>query len=105
MIKQKILIIFSYFYELGDEYEYKKNPFILYKKTDEKYYSINMLILGRTQVGKSTFINTLLGEKKAKEGGSGFSITKHQLAYHLDNIPLEINDIEGLQEKKILMRL
>ena len=53
MIKQKILIIFSYFYELGDEYEYKKNPFILYKKTDEKYYSINMLILGRTQVGKS----------------------------------------------------
>ena len=64
MIKQKIFKIFSYFYELGDEFEYKKQPFILYKRTEEKYYSINMLILGRTQVGKSTFINTLLGEKK-----------------------------------------
>ena len=95
MIKQKIFKIFSYFYELGDEFEYKKKPFILYKRTKEKYYSINMLILGRSQVGKSTFINTLLGEKKAKEGGRGFSITKNQLTYHLDDIPLEINDIEG----------
>ena len=95
MIKQKIFKIFSYFYELGDAFEYKKKPFILYKRTKEKYYSINMLILGRSQVGKSTFINTLLGEKKAKEGGRGFSITKNQLTYHLDDIPLEINDIEG----------
>ena len=54
-----------------------------------------MLILGRTQVGKSTFINTLLGEKRAKEGGKGSSVTKNHLIYHLDNIPLEINDIEG----------
>ena len=75
MIKLKIFKIFSYFYEFGDEFELKNVHFILYKRTKEKYYSINMLILGRTQVGKSTFINTLLGEKKAKEGGRGFSIT------------------------------
>ncbi len=102
MIKQKIFKIFSYFYELGDEFEYKKRPFILYKRTKEKYYSINMLILGRSQVGKSTFINTLLDEKKAKEGGRGFSITKNQLTYHLDDIPLEINDIEGFTGEKTI---
>ena len=102
MIKLKIFKIFSYFYEFGDEFEYKNVPFILYKRTKEKYYSINMLILGRTQVGKSTFINTLLGEKKAKEGGRNFSITKNQLTYHLDDIPLEINDIEGFTGEKTI---
>jgi GTP-binding protein EngB required for normal cell division len=102
MIKLKIFKIFSYFYEFGDKFELKNVPFILYKRTKEKYYSINMLILGRTQVGKSTFINTLLGEKKAKEGGRGFSITKNQLTYHLDDIPLEINDIEGFTGEKTI---
>lgn len=104
-IIKKIFKIFSYFYELGDEFEYKKVPFILYKRTEEKYYPINMLILGRTQVGKSTFINTLLDEKRAKEGGRGFSITKNQLTYHLDDIPLEINDIEGFTGEETINKV
>lgn len=58
-------------------------------------YPINVLVLGKTQVGKSTFINTFLKEKRAKEGGKGSSITKEQFSYHLDNLPLEINDLEG----------
>ena len=94
-IKQKILKIFSYFYQFRDQFEYKKQLFRLYKKNEKKYYSINILLLGKTQVGKSTFINTFLREKRAKEGGKGFSVTKKHFTYHIDNVPLEINDIEG----------
>ena len=34
-------------------------------------------------------------EKKAREGGEGTSVTTKQMSYHIDNIPLIINDIEG----------
>jgi len=105
MVRNKILKIFSYFYERGDEFEHKKKKFKLYKMTEEKYYPINFIILGRTQVGKSTFINTLLGEKRAKEGGKGSSITQNQLIYHLDNIPLEINDIEGFTGEETINKV
>ena len=105
MIKQKIFKIFSYFYELGDEFEYEEKRFRLYKKNEEKYYPINILILGRSQVGKSTFINTLLGEKRAKEGGKGSSVTQNNLNYHLENIPLEINDIEGFTGEETINKV
>ena len=95
LIKQKIYKIFSYFFEMGDEFKYKDTVFKLYEETKEKLFPINILILGKTQVGKSTFINTLLKEKRAKEGGEGFSETKAHNSYHIDNIPLIINDIEG----------
>ena len=94
-IRQKILRIFSYFYQYGDKFKFNENRYILYQENEKKYYSINILTLGKTQVGKSTFINTLLGEKRTKEGGKGFSCTEKHLSYHLDNIPLEIDDIEG----------
>ena len=95
LIKRKIYKIFSYFFEIGEEFRYKDKIFKLYEETKEKLFPINILVLGKTQVGKSTFINSLLKEKKAKEGGEGFSETKVQMSYHLDNVPLIINDIEG----------
>ena len=36
MIRNKIFKIFSYFYERGDEFEYKNKRFILYEKNEEK---------------------------------------------------------------------
>jgi hypothetical protein len=69
MIKRKILKIFAYFYESGDEFQFRNKPYILYNKNNEDLYSFNILTLGKTQVGKSTFINSFLKEKKAKEGG------------------------------------
>ncbi len=60
LIKQKIYKIFSYFFEMGDEFKYKDTVFKLYEEKKEKLFPINILILGKTQVGKSTFINTLL---------------------------------------------
>ncbi len=100
MIKTKILKIFSYYYQLGDNITYKEHNFNLYKQNDKNLYSINVLVLGQSQVGKSTLINTLLKEKRAKEGGKGHSITTKMYAYHVDNIPLEIYDIEGFTGEK-----
>ena len=105
LIKQKIYKIFSYFFEMGDEFKYKDTVFKLYEEKEEKLYPINILILGKTQVGKSSFINTLLKEKKAKEGGEGFSETKGQNSYHLDNIPLVINDIEGFTGEETINKV
>ena len=95
LIKRKIYKIFSYYFEMGDEFRFKDKIFKLYDEPKENLFPINILILGKTQVGKSTFINTLLKEKRAKEGGKRSPETKAQISYHVDNIPLIINDIEG----------
>ena len=84
-IFNKLYKIYSYFYGLGDE---------LYKVKNEELCPINILILGGTQQGKTTFINTITKSKKGREG-CGSSETKGQIIYHIDNIPLCIYDIEG----------
>jgi len=95
LIKEKIYKIYNFFYEKGDVFEFENRKIKLYKEPKETLFYINILTLGKTQVGKSTFINTLLKEKKAREGGDGSSVTSKQMSYHVDNIPLIINDIEG----------
>ena len=102
LIRKKIFTIFDYYFGLGDDYgEILINkdkytlPYKLYNESEEGLINLNILILGKTQVGKSTFINTLLKEKRSKEGGVGFSITKSHLSYHVDGIPLILRDIEG----------
>ena len=94
-IENKIFKIYAFFFEKGDEFDFEDKKIELYKKPNETLFYINILTLGKTQVGKSTFINTLLKEKKAREGGEGSSVTRKQISYHVDNIPLIINDIEG----------
>ena len=102
LIRKKIYTIFGYYFELGDECggilinkERYILPYKLYNESEKGLINLNILILGKTQVGKSTFINTLLKEKRSKEGGVGFSITKSHLSYHVDGIPLILRDIEG----------
>ena len=94
-IENKIFKIYAFFFEKGDEFDFEDKKIELYKKPKETLFYINILTLGKTQVGKSTFINTLLKEKKAREGGEGSSVTRKQISYHVDNVPLIINDIEG----------
>ena len=95
LIIKKIHKIYSFFFEKGEEFDLEGQKIKLYKEPEENLFNINILTLGKTQVGKSTFINTLLKEKKAREGGEGSSVTTKQMSYHIDNIPLIINDIEG----------
>ena len=58
------------------------------------------MVIGRSQVGKSTFINTILNEKRAKEGDNNSNETERLLTYHVDGVPLLINDIEGFTGEK-----
>ena len=94
IIRNKIKRIFSYFYGLGDEPKINNKEYKLFKSNQDNLNAINILVIGKTQQGKSSFINMLLKEKRAKEG-KGKSETKDQISYHLDGIPLMINDIEG----------
>lgn len=56
LIKQKIYKIFSYFFEMGDEFKYKDTVFKLYEEKKEKLFPINILILGKTQVDKRNLL-------------------------------------------------
>ena len=95
LIRNKLFEIFSYYYGLGDEIKIGNFlPIKLYKGADG-LLPVNVLVLGKTQVGKSTFINTILKSKKAKEGDNASSETEKKFSYHIDNVPLLINDIEG----------
>ncbi len=64
----------------------------------EKKYA-NIMLLGRTGVGKSSFINYLIGEDVSKVG-TGMPVTQSFQAYTYDNvngIPLQIFDSKGLE--------
>ena len=101
LIKNKIFKIFSYYYELGDEFLIGKNNTIkLYENSHEDLFPVNVLVIGRTQVGKSTFINTILKEKRAKEGDDSSNETEKLLTYHIDGVPLLLYDIEGFTGEK-----
>ena len=94
IIKNKIKRIFSYFFGLGDELTINNKKYKFFESNPDNLNTINILVIGKTQQGKSSFINKLLKEKRAKEG-KGKSETKEQISYHLDGIPLMISDIEG----------
>ena len=94
IIKNKIKRIFSYFFSLGDEPTINNKKYKFFESNPDNLNTINILVIGKTQQGKSSFINKLLKEKRAKEG-KGKSETKEQISYHLDGIPLMISDIEG----------
>ena len=100
LIKLKINKIFSYFYELGDEFEFGGQTIKLYEEPEIGLLPVNVLVIGKTQVGKTTLINSFLNEKRAKEGSNAFSVTKKLTTYHIDKVPMLINDIEGFTGEK-----
>ena len=66
----------------------------------EKKYA-NIMLLGRTGAGKSSFINYLVG-KKVSENGIGIPVTQGFETYQyddVDGIPLQIFDSKGLEVK------
>ena len=56
----KLIQIFSYFNELGDYFEINEYPYQAIEDIETYSTYMNILVLGRSQSGKSTFINILL---------------------------------------------
>ena len=104
---KKTLIRFcSYHNELGDYFKLinSQNQILTYdlmgeegvKKFDTTF---NFCCIGRFGKGKSTGVNCLLGEKKAKESRSGAATTKKINYYYVKNSPIKIIDIPGFESK------
>lgn len=66
------------------------------KKEREKMGHVNIVIAGKTGVGKSTMINTVFGKNLA-ETGIGNPVTKHIKKFELPNFPLRLYDTKGLE--------
>ena len=105
-IIKKFIHIFSYYNELGDEFFEEINNqnnhifSINNDNNEDNKYRINVICIGKSQRGKSSFINYLLKEKRAKEGGAGSSCSTKILKYKADNIPLNIYDTIGVSHDK-----
>ena len=73
-IIKKFIHIFSYYNELVDEFFEEinnQNNHIFSNNNnnnEDNKYRINVICIGKSQRGKSSFINYLLKEKRAKEG-------------------------------------
>ena len=89
----------SYYNELGDLFQIFGVPYNLsFAETFPVY--INILLIGRSGAGKSTFINRVIGDYLAKEGGTSYSTSKKITKYHLHNKPIRFIDSPGFEDEK-----
>ena len=113
-IEKKIKLIYNYYFNIGDtlpnfipiinhfasqkdNYANKENS-LKYKAT------FNILVIGRPGCGKSTLINLLLNEKRAREG-IGYSITKFYTQYIHNKYPITLTDTPGFEDDKDLKKM
>ncbi len=98
--KNRLFKCCSYFHELGDLFELNNIP---YNLCDINIFSgyINILLAGRSGAGKSTFINQIIGDYLAKEGGNFLSTSYKFTKYHIHNKPIIFIDSPGFEDLKI----
>ena len=103
---RNILIRFcSYFNELSDRFSIGKgDKEIFYDLTEDNFpFTINIGCIGRFGKGKSTGVNFILGEKKAKENRSGTSVTSKINFYHVPHFPIKVYDIPGFENEDTIL--
>lgn len=82
----------NYYHEEGDSFQ-------SFSDDIATNYKFNILVCGRAGTGKSSFINNLLGERKAKEG-EGLSVTHKIVSYMLKDFPIIISDTPGFENNE-----
>jgi len=102
---KRINVLFSYYNELGDTFAFKnskgENIEIIIEEPPDNPAFINVLLLGRSGSGKSTFVNLILNEKKSIEGGTGISTTsKNLLIYRKKDVPIRFYDVKGIENEE-----
>lgn len=96
-----LLRICSIHNDLGDRFviENKKNKNVNENDIDliDKYFpfNINIACIGRFRQGKSTGVNEILQEYKAKESSIGTTQTKNLTFYQVKGKPIRVLDIPG----------
>ncbi len=76
---------------------YKKNKEELIKKYEEMKH-VNILITGKTGVGKSSLINAVIGKKVARTGkGRPVTDSSGLYYYKYNGIPMRIYDTVGIE--------
>ena len=95
----------SYHNELGDRFtigtdDYKND----YDLTEMNFpFTVNICCIGRFGKGKSTGVNTILGEKNAKENKSGTSATLKINYYQVCNAPVKVYDMPGFENQQTVL--
>ena len=112
-IYEKIKTIYNYYFNISDgitNFIPIINDFVLCKENFEnesimKYKAtLNVLIIGRPGCGKSTLINLLLNERRAREG-LGYSITRLYSQYVHKKYPITFTDTPGFEDDESLKQM
>ena len=91
--------------ELGEFFSIgKDNNTIIDYDLNLRYFpfNINLCCIGRFGKGKSTGVNVLLNEYKAKESSRGNSQTQKLTYYQVSNAPIRILDIPGFNSEETI---
>lgn len=113
-IEQKINMIYNYYFNIGDtltnfipiinDFTFQKDNY-MNKEISSKYKAtLNILVIGRPGCGKSTLINLLLNEKRARIG-IGYSITKLYTQYIHNKYPITLTDTPGFENDEDLKKM
>ena len=98
-IEPILIRFFSILNELGDRFNYEIKGATVGVDLINKYFpfNINICCVGRFGQGKSTGVNAILKEYKARESNKGCSQTKKLTLYQVENQPIKILDIPGFE--------
>lgn len=88
--------------ELGDYFQIGEDKNVISYDLINNYFpfNLNLCCIGRFGQGKSTGVNVLLNEYKAKESSQGSAQTKHLTFYQVSNAPIRILDIPGFDSEE-----